>query len=800
MNITEMRKVQLCCGLAGVTALGWATSPHFRCASLLVAPKFLGKEGRVYVLSFVLAAIYNGPVANTWHNLEEVTRSLGCVAELQVNHSRHLWRVSLAPLRRVIEDMAVRRGAGAGGRGPGRSGAEPACVCVCVPPRQRSGQTLNAEMRNISRAFVALNEEVASEAGYDLRQRRRPDPRPAPSTQQLYETKTKQRCTYVIELGMQRCRDWFNEKHKACMEQVVVPIISHLLCVPMTFKFVCHIVKIVDSWCRDRIPVEGNFGQMYDMVNNSVSNLSQDFSTSVVFQVGARPLRPGPGPDPARPHGLSAAGGAPRDADGRQRVGGAADGGGDLAPAAARRPPGPGRLLLPPPALLHLPPRLLFVSPGMGRWGGGAPLCQPPGTEGWGPPLAAGWGGREGEEGSWGAAAGPLSPPGPPRLARAFSYTKRYCGDIGFDNLYITTYFRQIDARRRKQVRGEKGRRAAPHPRRGVPGAALSRPAPPPPAQADAAAPAPGRGLDRHLPVPPGRAAARAVEHGSGAAGVHRAPAPPPPRLRPGPHALHHAQHHPAALLHPVLLPQQPPLGRARDGHVPDGSAAAEHHRGPQHLLRHPAGDVQLGLPAAAPGHDEAAVPGQLPALGCAGAALPGPGLHVPPAPRHRCLLLPQGQRQPWHRPRARHSPAQPGGQFLGWAGAPGHPSWSSPAQREKSRVLYLYNKLLRHRHSFVHRQRKRLAQRARQHPGLGTSLLERCCQRWPCLRRWVRRSCTVCGVPETPRDRVCPVPACGAPYCGPCWREAGGVCLACTPGDHGLSQDSSEEDAGCAA
>lgn len=89
MNLTETRKVQLTCGLAGedgaggrhgatgavgppwgredssllpagVTALGWATSPHVRCASLLVVPKFLGKEGRVFVLSFVLAAIYNG--------------------------------------------------------------------------------------------------------------------------------------------------------------------------------------------------------------------------------------------------------------------------------------------------------------------------------------------------------------------------------------------------------------------------------------------------------------------------------------------------------------------------------------------------------------------------------------------------------------------------------------------------------------------------------------------------------------------------------------------------------------------
>ncbi|NXW23842.1 DCST1 ligase, partial [Circaetus pectoralis] len=90
--------------------------------------------------------------------------------------------------------------------------------------------------------------------------------------------------------------------------------------------------------------------------------------------------------------------------------------------------------------------------------------------------------------------------------------------------------------------------------------------------------------------------------------------------------------------------------------------------------------------------------------------------------------------------------------------------------KREKSRVLYFYNKLLQQRQSFVHRQRKRVAQRARQHPGLGTLLLEWCCRRWPRLRRWMRQSCTVCGVPVTPQDRVCPVAACGAQYCRLCW------------------------------
>ncbi|NXV38381.1 DCST1 ligase, partial [Rissa tridactyla] len=90
--------------------------------------------------------------------------------------------------------------------------------------------------------------------------------------------------------------------------------------------------------------------------------------------------------------------------------------------------------------------------------------------------------------------------------------------------------------------------------------------------------------------------------------------------------------------------------------------------------------------------------------------------------------------------------------------------------KREKSRVLYFYNKLLRQRQIFVQRQRKLVARRARQHPGLGPSLREWCCQRWPRLRRWMRRSCMVCGTPGTPQDRVCPAPACGAPYCRPCW------------------------------
>ncbi|NWH40279.1 DCST1 ligase, partial [Chloropsis hardwickii] len=90
--------------------------------------------------------------------------------------------------------------------------------------------------------------------------------------------------------------------------------------------------------------------------------------------------------------------------------------------------------------------------------------------------------------------------------------------------------------------------------------------------------------------------------------------------------------------------------------------------------------------------------------------------------------------------------------------------------KREKTRVLFLYNKLLRQRKHFLHLQRGRVARQARQPPGVGTLLLQWCRRRWPWLRRCLRWRCTLCGTPETPRHRPCPSPDCVASYCESCW------------------------------
>ncbi|XP_015427207.1 PREDICTED: DC-STAMP domain-containing protein 1 isoform X3 [Myotis davidii] len=264
MNLYEEQKTMILYGLAGSGAVGWGTSPHIRCASLLLIPKMLGKEGRLFALGYALAAIYEGPVANLRYNLNEVVASLGCTVELQINNTRAAWRVSTAPLRAVFQDLLG------------------------------SKTSLTAETQNISKSFGDLDAQVNSETGYTpedatgleetaqgQRTRRAMASRPHLSTQKMYELKTKLRCSYVVSKAILNCRRWFDKKHEQCMRRIRVPLLSHLLCLPMKFKFFCGIAKAMEIWCRSRIPVEGNFGQTYDSVNQSIHGLGGDFSATI---------------------------------------------------------------------------------------------------------------------------------------------------------------------------------------------------------------------------------------------------------------------------------------------------------------------------------------------------------------------------------------------------------------------------------------------------------------------------------------------------------------------------------------
>ncbi|MGH0186235.1 UNVERIFIED_CONTAM: hypothetical protein FKN15_020604 [Acipenser sinensis] len=196
LSMYEEHKIYIVYALIGVCALGWGFSSQFRCSILLIAPNMLGAEGRAYTMVFVLAGLYHGPITNINNNVQDVAYSMGCTVEMQVNHSKQMWRVMMDPFKQMVHDMVV----------------------------------------------------------------------------------------HVVEEGVYRCKGWFKLKWKQCMDTIKVPIINHILCIPMTFDFLCNIMKLMTKWCKDKIPVEGNFGQTYDMLNDSVEHMGDEFSSSMVVQ------------------------------------------------------------------------------------------------------------------------------------------------------------------------------------------------------------------------------------------------------------------------------------------------------------------------------------------------------------------------------------------------------------------------------------------------------------------------------------------------------------------------------------
>ncbi|XP_036720072.1 E3 ubiquitin-protein ligase DCST1 isoform X1 [Balaenoptera musculus] len=616
MNIYEDQKMVTLYSLVGLGAISWGTSPHIRCASLLLVPKMLGKEGRLFVLGYALAAIYEGPVANLRHNLNEVIASLGCTVELQINNTRSAWRVSTAPLRAVFKDLLS------------------------------SKESLKAKTQNVTNSFEELDAQVNSESGYapeDAEGSEETAPgretlrasafRHRLSTQKMYELKTKLRCSHVVNKAMINCRRWFDQKHRECTQRIWVPLLNHLLCLPMKFKFFCGIAKVMEVWCRSRIPVEGNFGQTYDSLNQSIRGLEGEFSATINLKEEKR----------AGVLGLNTSwehvSTEVRDYVRRQE------------------------------AQLEWVLRLLHVL---------------------------------------------LSCTFLLVLHACFSYVDSYNGDIRFDNIYISTYFCQIDERRKKL-----GKQTL----------------------------LPLRKAEKKTVIFPWDPTIQASE------------------MRNVIREL--AETLPVLLLLLLLCGLDWALYSIFD--------TIRHHSFVQYsfrsshklevkvggdsmlarLLRNTIGALNTSSEMVVESNNMPCLPQPVPlsTRACLRAALPSSLLVC------LCLLQAFGYR-------LRRVIA----------------AFYFP-KREKKRILFLYNELLRKRAAFTQLRRATIVRRARQQRAprrhLADILHRRCL---PLLRPWLRRRCVVCQAPETPESYVCPTPDCEAVYCRSCWNDMRQRCPVCTP------------------
>ncbi|KAK7110002.1 E3 ubiquitin-protein ligase DCST1-like [Littorina saxatilis] len=122
--------------------------------------------------------------------------------------------------------------------------------------------------------------------------------------------------------------------------------------------------------------------------------------------------------------------------------------------------------------------------------------------------------------------------------------------------------------------------------------------------------------------------------------------------------------------------------------------------------------------------------------------------------------------------------------------------------KREKKRVLYLYNELLKKRKGYLRHMRHRIRKQIRKRTLKGqTGVLTALTLQFPRLCRclkWLksaRESCLICEEPEGKTFQRCPTRGCGWGYCKECWKDIKYTCYACTGKQDGESgTDPSDE------
>ncbi|KAI5106157.1 DC-STAMP domain-containing protein 1, partial [Silurus meridionalis] len=233
--------------------LGGMLSSYFRCSVLLMFPSILGSRGQAYVILFIIQCLYQGPIYNIHHNVQDVVLSMGCNIDLQIGHSKILWRTVSEPFFEVLQEIVA------------------------------DSVQLQREAQNVSRQFQGIRNEVMGQYGYDSFGQNITATGNS-TTQEQYTAKTMMRCEYVVKNGIDRCKEWFSDTWLKCMDTIKSPVINHFLCVPMKFDFLCNIMRVMTPWCEEQIPVEGNFGQTFDKLDSSISKLGEQFSTNVVFE------------------------------------------------------------------------------------------------------------------------------------------------------------------------------------------------------------------------------------------------------------------------------------------------------------------------------------------------------------------------------------------------------------------------------------------------------------------------------------------------------------------------------------
>lgn len=85
------------------SALSFAISPVFRCASICVLIGALGKSGQAVLSLYIIEQLNEGPMANVLHNIELTSNIIICHLELESDLINQRVALTTGPLEQLFE-------------------------------------------------------------------------------------------------------------------------------------------------------------------------------------------------------------------------------------------------------------------------------------------------------------------------------------------------------------------------------------------------------------------------------------------------------------------------------------------------------------------------------------------------------------------------------------------------------------------------------------------------------------------------------------------------------------------------
>nr|XP_032804476.1 E3 ubiquitin-protein ligase DCST1 [Petromyzon marinus] len=263
---------------------GWAFSRHVRCSTVLMAPCVCSNVGCSVIMAIAASLLFTGPMTNMMLNAKESGQSLACLGQQQIEHAKVIVMIAAAPVRTLFDKLI------AASKDLEKSSDEAKELFQLIKQEVLGGKSSDGGGKTKRDAAQQQQQEDGQQLQPQPQQQQQDRRQQQQEIEAKYISRVRFRCWDVFEKGVEKCREMFTRKWDECLDTIVVPLINHILCLPLKFDFLCPIIHVFDGWCETNIPMLKDFGDVYDRIQQSIAQLKEQFMMNPQVEYTQQPM------------------------------------------------------------------------------------------------------------------------------------------------------------------------------------------------------------------------------------------------------------------------------------------------------------------------------------------------------------------------------------------------------------------------------------------------------------------------------------------------------------------------------